>query len=172
MKAIVPRPLWLLLSLTMPLCTFAAEITPDSAVSALWRALSNEPGASADMATLERLFHADAVVFGGRYEDGSPLVRRKAAKDFLAPYARVSDKGFHECEVSRSVQAYDRFAVVHSVVESRTDRSAAAPDFVGVNSIQLYREGPQWKVLSLYYHVEKPGLPVPLGSGRSGICIE
>ena len=158
--------------LLMPLCASAIEHTPEAAVSALWRALSNEPGASADMATLERLFHADAVVFGGRYEDGSPLVRRKAAKDFLAPYARVSDKGFHECEVSRSVHVYDRFAVVHSVVESRTKKSAAAPDFVGVNSIQLYKEGPQWKILSLYYHVEKPGLPVPLGSGRSGICIE
>lgn len=166
------RCLLLLLLLLMPICAPAAEATPEEAISALWRALSNEPGGSADMATLERLFHDDAVVFGGRYKDGAPVVQRKLAKDFLAPYGRPSDKGFHECEVSRVVHAYDHFAVAYSVVESRIDKRAAEPDFVGVNSIQLHEAGSQWKILSLYYHVENPGMPIPLGGGQSGKCIQ
>lgn len=163
---------FLLLLLLVPLSVPAAEGSPDAAVSALWRALSNEPGRSADMAALERLFHDDAVVFGGRYKEGIPVVQRRSAREFLQPYRRVADKGFHECEVARTVHAYDRFAAAYSVVESRSDEAAAAPDFVGVNSIQLYRAGSQWKILSLYYHVEKAGLPMPLDGGQSGKCIE
>ena len=163
--------LWPVLLMLIPPGVDAAELTPEAAVSALWRALSNEPGASADVTTLDRLFHADAVVFGGSYRDGMPVVQRKAAREFLAPYAKASPKGFHECEIARVVQAYDRFATVYSVVESRADRRAIEPDFVGVNSIQLYQAGTQWKILSLYYHVEKPGSPVTTADSRSGACI-
>lgn len=162
----------LLLSLLLvPLGASAAESTPEEAVSTLWSALSNDPGASADLAALKRIFHEDAVVFGGRYKDGVPVVRRSTAEDFLKPYERVGEKGFYECEVSRVMQTYDRFAVAYSIVESRTDKAAATADFVGVNSVQLYKEGSQWKVLSLYYHVERQGLPIPLGGGQSGKCI-
>ncbi|KAF1707757.1 nuclear transport factor 2 family protein [Pseudoxanthomonas sacheonensis] len=162
----------LLLSLLLaPLGAFAAENTPEQTVSTLWSALSNDPGATADLAALKRIFHEDAVVFGGRYKEGVPLVQRSMAEDFLKSYERPGQKGFHECEVSRVVQTYDRFAVAYSVVESRTDKTAAAPDFVGVNSVQLYKMGSQWKILSLYYHVEKQGLPIPLGDGRPGKCI-
>ena len=38
----------LLALLLVPLCASSAETTPEEAVSALWRALSNDPGASAD----------------------------------------------------------------------------------------------------------------------------
>ena len=56
------------------------------------------------VATLDRLFHADAVVFGGSYRDGMPVVQRKAAREFLAPYAKASPKGFHECEIARAAR--------------------------------------------------------------------
>ncbi len=164
-------PILPLLLMLVPAGAEATEQTPEAAVSALWRALSNEPGARADVATLERLFHADAVVFGGSYRDGNPVLQRKAATEFLTPYRKVSDKGFHECEIARVVQAYDRFATVYSVVESRAQPDAPKPDFVGVNSIQLYQVGSEWKILSLYYHVGKEGLPIPLEGGRSGACM-
>ncbi|MEG3788922.1 hypothetical protein V1318_02185 [Lysobacter sp. CCNWLW3] len=163
----------LLLSiLLLPVCAGAAEATPDQVVSTLWRASSNEAGGSADLAALQRLFHEDAVVFGGRYKDGAASVRRWSGADFLKHYQGIREQGFHECEVARVLHAYDRFAVAYSVVESRADKSAVKPDFVGVNSVQLYKTGSQWQVLSLYYHVEKPGLPIPLDGGRSGKCID
>ncbi|KRA20755.1 hypothetical protein [Lysobacter sp. Root604] len=161
----------LLTALLLPWCACAAEATPEQAVSTLWRASSNEAGGSADLTALERLFHADAVVFGGRYKDGAPVVRRWSAADFLKNFQGVRKQGFHECEVARVVHTYDRFAVAYSVVESRADKRAARPDFVGVNSVQLYKVGTQWQVLSLYYHVEKQGLPIPTDAGRSGQCI-
>lgn len=162
----------LLLSLLLvPLCASAVESTPEEAVSTLWRALSNDPGASADHVALRRIFHEDAVIFGGSYKEGVPVMRRSTAEGFIKPFERIGEKGFHECEISRVMQAYDRFAVAYSIVESRADKTATAPDFVGVNSVQLYKVGSQWKILSLYYHVEKEGLPIPLDGGRSGKCL-
>lgn len=162
----------LLALLLSPLCTYAAETTPEAAVSALWRALSHDAGASADLPALTRLFHADAVVFGGYYRQGEPQLRRTAGADFLQANARIGSKGFYECEVARQLHRYDRFAVAYSVVESRSDQAAPQPDFVGVNSIQLQQVGEQWQVLSLHYQVEKSGLPIPLGGGRSGRCLD
>lgn len=156
---LIPAPLW------------AADSTPEAAVSALWKALSHEPGKDTDAALLGRLFHQDAVIFGGRYKDGVPTVGRTFAEKFLMLQGKVQEDGFYECEVSRVVETYDRFATVYSVVESRASKAAASPDTVGVNSIQLYKVGSEWKILSLYYHLPKDGNPVPLGKGVSGKCI-
>lgn len=161
----------LLALLLAPVTALASESTPGEAVSALWQALSNEPGKGTDAALLRRLFHQDAVVFGGSYRDGIPVMKRTLAEEFLMPQGRIQQDGFHECEVSRVVETYDRFATVYSVVESRTSKGAASPDAVGVNSIQLYKAGSEWKILSLYYHLQQSGNPVPLGKGISGKCV-
>lgn len=94
------------------------------------------------------------------------------ASDFITGQRQVRPTGFHECEVVREVREYDRFATVYSVVETRRDSSSAKADYTGVNSIQLYRDNEGWKIVSLYYHVERPGLPIPLGGGLSGKCLD
>jgi len=156
---LVPAPVW------------ASESTPGEAVSALWKALSHDPGEGTDAALLTRLFHQDAVVFGGRYKEGLPIMERTLAEDFLMSQGKARRAGFYECEVSRVVETYDRFATVYSVVESRTSKGAASADAVGVNSIQLYKVGAEWKILSLYYHLEQDGNPIPLDKGISGKCV-
>lgn len=158
--------------LLLPLCVPTLAASPEDTVAAFWRALSHDAGASADAATLERLFHADGVVFGGRYDAGAPTFRMRRAADFVNAQRKAAATGFHECEVARRVQTYDRFASVYSVVESRTDQAAAKPDFTGVNSLQLYRQGDEWKIVSLYYHVAKDDLPIPLDGGASGRCLD
>jgi hypothetical protein len=149
----------------------ADRSTPEGTVAALWRAMSHEAGVAADTATLRAIFHADAVVFGSRLREGRPSLKRSAIGDFLAAFEPVGDAGFHEREIARSIEAYDRFATVYSVVESRTDAAARAPDFTGVNSLQLYREDDGWKIVSLYYHVETPGQPIPEAADLTGRCL-
>lgn len=147
----------------------ASEQTPGSTVSEMWAAMSHPPGGHSDTATLRRIFHTDAVVFGDRHDSSHPL-RRWNANDFLHGFDRVQNNGFYECEIYRTVHAHGRFATVYSVVESRYDPTAPVPNFVGVNSIQMHLEGAQWQVLSLYYTVEAPDLNVVL-PGISGQCI-
>lgn len=153
--------------------TFAEDTfeTPESAVVALWRALSNEPGAAADVRTLGRLFHPAAVVFGTRRKDDKPELSVVPATEFVASQAGVSATGFFECEISRSVKRYERLAVVYSVVESRTRERMGPADFTGVNSIQLYLENGSWKIVSLFYHVAEESVPVPLEGGKTGTCL-
>ena len=149
----------------------AATASPEHTVSALWRAMSHDAGVAADTATLHGIFHADAVVFGSRLREGRPSLKRTAIGDFLKAFEPVGEAGFHECEIARSIEAYDRFATVYSVVESRTDPSASTPDFTGVNSLQLYRDDEGWKIVALYYHVEAPGQPIPEAADRTGQCM-
>lgn len=149
----------------------AAAPSPEAAASTLWRALSHPPGVAADVAALEGLFHPDGVVIGARYRAGTPTLSIGKGSDFIAGMRQARPSGFYECEVARDVKQYDRFATVYSVVESRTNPAARKADFTGVNSIQLHRGDDGWKIVSLYYQVEKPGLPVPLQGGQTGVCL-
>lgn len=149
----------------------AKNDSPENAVASLWRALSNDPGKSADVAALERLFHANSVVFGARTRDGKPELRIVPGTEFVSSQSKPSEKGFYECEISRSVKRYENLAVVYSIVESRSRKDSAAPDFTGVNSIQLHLGDDGWKIVSLYYHVETPTAPAPTEGGVSGRCL-
>jgi len=150
----------------------AAPATPEQAVAALWRALSHDAGQAGDEAALRAILHPDAMVYGARYRDGAPALSVARGTDFAAGIGRVGDKGFYECEVAREVRQYDRFATVYSVVESRSERSAPKADFTGVNSIQLYRADDGWRIVSLYYQVERPGQAISLQGGKPGACLE
>lgn len=143
--------------------------TPETTLHALWNAMSHAAGTKPDMATLQRLFHGDAVVFGGRHDGRRPM-RRWSADEFLKPLDRIQDNGFFECEIHRVVHAHGRFATAYSIVESRSDPASIAADFVGVNGIQMFLDAGQWKILSLYYYVEDPALPIP-SDGTSGVCL-
>lgn len=160
----------LLLLLLGPLVSYAAVPAPGDVVAGFWQALSRDPGARPDIATLQRVFHPQAVVFGARYREGTPSLAVMPASDFIRRIDRAGERGFYECEVARQVNSYDRFATVYSVVESRTRRDAAA-DFTGVNSLQLYLDEGRWQIISVYYQVEKEGLPVPLAGGETGRCL-
>lgn len=154
-----------------PATNAAERSTPEGTVASLWHAMSHDAGVAADAATLRDIFHADAIVFGSRLREGRPSLKRTAIDDFLKAFEPIGNAGFHECEIARSIESYDRFATVYSVVESRTDPSAAKPDFTGVNSLQLYRDDTGWKIISLYYHVETADRPIPESADRTGQCI-
>jgi hypothetical protein len=145
---------------------------PEQAVAAFWRALQNEPGKSSDSTTLNRLFHKDAIFFWLRERDGVASLTQSAASEYIQKISKPGEEGFYECEVKREVKVYDRFATVYSIVESRVDARAAQPKLTGINSIQLYKDVDEWKIISVYYHIEKKGYPIPLDGGVSGKCIE
>lgn len=161
----------LLIGLLAPALAFAAQATPEQTVAALWRAMSHDPGAGADVAALKNLFHPDAAVFGASMKDGIASLNRTAIADFLRSQETVSGKGFYECEVAREIKVYDRLAVAYSVVESRRVKGQGAPMFVGANSLQLYRSDDGWTILSLHYQLAKPGEPIPLNGGVAGKCL-
>jgi hypothetical protein len=145
---------------------------PEQVVAAFWRALENEPGKSPDVAMLNHLFDKDAIFFWLRERDGRALLTQSAASEYIQKISKPGEKGFYECEVKREVKIYDRFATVYSIVESRFDAKAVQPKLTGINSIQLYKDVDEWKIISVYYHIDKMDRPIPLDGGVSGKCIE
>ena len=155
-----------------PQRTVAPAASPAAAAALLWNALSSDAGQAPDVAQLRALFRDDAVVFGGRDRgDGKAGLSVISGATFVASQGRVKQAGFYECEVARRVHAFDRFATVYSVVESRVDKASKNADFVGVNSIQMFKDDSGWKIVSLYFYVGPPARAVPLDGGRSGTCL-
>lgn len=130
-------------------------------VDSLWQALSHGPNAGADADRLRPLFHPQARIYGLRYENGAAKLVVRSAEEFIARQAEADRRGFYERETFRQVLPYADFAQVFSTVESRFDAAAPQAEFVGINSLQLAREGDRWLILSLYYSLEKPGTPFP-----------
>lgn len=145
--------------------------SPAAAAALLWKSLSSDPGQSPDVDQLRALFRDDAVVFGAIDRKAKPGLSVTRAVDFIAFQNRPKPTGFYECEVTRSVREYGRFATVYSVVESRKDRASPNADFVGVNSMQMYKDAAGWKILSLYYYVGPQAQAVPLDGGKPGVCL-
>jgi hypothetical protein len=147
----------------------AQSVTPDQsattkmqqqalaqAVSRLWSAMSHPAAKPADTASLQVLFHPDAMVAGAR--PGASQLRQQSGSAFLQSLQQVSPKGFYECEIGREVRIYGAFATVLSLVESRPDPSQKQADVTGINSLQWYHNGDKWQLLSLYYYLEhQPG---------------
>ncbi len=153
-------------------CLCEAQSTPERAVEQLWQAFSRDPQQKPDIVKLNELLHPKAVVYGAQIENEQPKLSVRSATEFIQLLDKKSDTGFYECEVARDIKVYDRFAHVYSVVESRYKENQAHADFVGVNSIQLYQVGTQWQILSIYYYIENPDLPVSLMGGKSGVCLK
>ncbi|HSX59189.1 MAG TPA: nuclear transport factor 2 family protein [Tahibacter sp.] len=138
-----------------------AQETPEAAADALWRALSHGPNAGADREALQALFAPGAQVYGLSEREGRRVLRQRSAAEFVEAQAKPGAGAFHEREVHREVRRYADFAEVFATVESRTDAGADKADFTGINSLHLVEQDGRWRILSLYYALERPGQPLP-----------
>jgi len=118
-------------------------------VDSLWQALSHGPGVGADAGRLRSLFHPQARIYGLHYENGVAKTVVRSAEEFIARQAGAGERGFYQRGIFRQVQRHADFAQVFSTVESRFDAAAPRAEFVGINSLQLAREGDRWLILSL-----------------------
>ena len=137
-----------------------AQDSPEAAADALWRALSHGPGSGADRAALERLFLPTAQVYGLGRDARSPL-RQRSAAEFVTAQAEPEAKPFAEREVHREVRRYGRFAEIFATVESRSGDAAGPADYTGINSLHLVEQDGRWRIVALYYALERPEQPLP-----------
>ncbi|BDX06159.1 hypothetical protein [Planctobacterium marinum] len=145
--------------------------TPESALVALWNGMSHEPGKASDIESLSALFHPEAKIFGVSSAKGKPELLASDKSEFISLLSEANEQGFFECEIARKVDVYDRFASAYSVVESRFMQSEIAPQFTGVNSIQLFKGNDGWQIISLCYQVEVDDLPISAPNGKTGQCL-
>ncbi|MBQ4810010.1 hypothetical protein J8M20_01630 [Pseudoalteromonas luteoviolacea] len=162
---------FILIMFTIAMSCNALASSPEQVVSQLWKALSHDENDTADVTRLQQLFHSNATVFGVHLKEGKHNLMVNSGSDFIKLLNKPSKRGFYECEVVRKVERYDHFSQVYSVVETRFSQDQKAPEFTGVNSIQLVKTKGQWQIISLFYQVENPKYPVSIEGGISGRCI-
>lgn len=151
---------WLMLAALGGAAPASAQDSPEAAADLLWRALSHGPGQGADRAALEPLFLPAAQVYGlGR--DGKSPLRVRSAAEFIAAQVQPDAQPFEEREVHREVRRYGRFAEVFATVESRAGDAAGPAEYTGINSLHLVEQDGRWRIVALYYALERPGQPLP-----------
>jgi hypothetical protein len=152
--------------------SIAKEDELGKTVAQVWQALSHAAGSGADTIQLKKLFHSQAQVFGATYRRGEAKLDIDPIQTFIRNVSKKNVQGFYECEIARETKVYEHFAHVYSVVESRQNAQDDKPNFVGVNSLQLYKTEQGWKVLSLFYHIENKDSPIRITQGKSGQCLK
>ena len=73
----------------------------------------------------------------------------------------LTQNGFFEHEIGRSIDRFGAIAQVFSAYESKRSASDAKPFARGINSIQLFDDGTRWYVVTIYWDSERPGNPIP-----------
>lgn len=98
----------------------------------------------------------------GKDPQGGLTVRMLTPQEYATRGQAFFDKeGFFERSIANRTEIWDRIAHVWSTYESRHAKEDAAPFARGVNSIQLFRDGKRWWVVSVYWEAEDPAHPLP-----------
>lgn len=149
-----------------PATEAASQAELDRAVNAFWHTLSHAADAASDTATLGRLLHPQARIWGSGVAGRNRQLQVMGADEFLAAMGKPSPRPLQECELAREQRRYGAMAQVYSHV--RSDREAGSSPYVGVNSQQWHWDAEQgWRLLSLHYALDMPGQKLP----AQGVCM-
>lgn len=136
----------------------------DSILLALHEVISGPREVARDWGRFRSLFVRDARLIRVVHDDPRPGDVATQSFDldsfevFYESEIRTGD--FYEREVARRVESFGRITHTFSTYESR--REEDGPTFQrGLNSIQLFRGGDGWRIVTILWDYERPGSPIP-----------
>ena len=140
-----------------------AEAEIRALVTELYALVSGPGDQPRDWARQQALFMPDArlirTVLDG---EGRPQAERIAIADYGANFERkLGGRAFYEVEIHAIVEQFGRIAHVFSSYEAFADAACAQFLKRGINSIQLYHEDGRWRITSMVWDDERPGLQMP-----------
>jgi len=125
-------------------------------------AMVSGPAGPRDWSRQGEVFHPEArQMRTGVDEMGQPWIRimgPAAYRADTAPFFAAND--FFEVEIARRIDILGNMAHVWSLYEARRSPSDTAPERRGINSIQLYNDGSGWRIISMLWDNERPGVAV------------
>jgi hypothetical protein len=135
----------------------------DNVLNALYSVISGPAGAARDWDRFRNLFIPGArLIAVARPNDGPAAARVLSVEDYIARATpAMQTSGFFERELARSEVRYGALLHAFSTYESRHSATEAKPFARGVNSIQLFNDGAQWHIVTVYWDSEGPGRPLP-----------
>ena len=146
--------------LAAPLARPADTDSVDSVVHAVYAAISGPAGAR-DWVRFRALFAEGARLISMRATADGPSALVMSPDDYAKRAgANFEKNAFYESELARRVESFGSIAHVFSTYESR--RAPGDKPFArGINSFQLVKEGPAWKVMTILWDAERESNPLP-----------
>ena len=135
--------------------------TIDETVQDLYAAISFVKGETPNYGLLKDLFIPDAKLINNNGDQ--PLIFNidsfiDSLKENLAN--KVFESIF-EIEIAYKTDLFGKIAHRFSTYEFRFNPNDENPYTIGINSIQLIQVGNQWKVTSIAWNDQRPGLEIP-----------
>ena len=122
------------------------------------------PAGPRDWSRQKAIFHDESRQMRTWIEpDGSAAIKimgRDAYAADTTPY--FAENAFYEIETARRINIFGNMAHAWSIYEARRSPDAADLDRRGINSIQLYKDADGWKVISMIWDNERPGIVASL----------
>lgn len=132
-------------------------------LKALYSVISGPAGTVRDWDRFRNLFIPGArLIAVARPKDEPAAARVLSVEDYIARATpAMQTSGFFERELARSEVRYGALLHAFSTYESRHSANEAKPFARGVNSIQLFNDGTQWHIVTVYWDAEGPDRPLP-----------
>ena len=135
----------------------------DSIVTALYDVISGDKGVERNWDRFRSLFYPGArMIPTGKAKSGKVNARVASPESYIeGNKSFLESEGFHEQEITRTVDSFGNIAHVFSAYEARHSLTEEKPFLRGINSIQLFNDGKRWWVLSVAWSPETPEHPLP-----------
>jgi len=148
---------------TPPRANPADASSPDAIIAALYDVISGPAGQARDWNRFRSLFAPGARLIPSRRAPGSPPRPFSMTPDEYAQRAApgLTNNGFFEREIGRSMDRFGSIAQVFSAYESKRTAADPKPFARGINSIQLFDDGTRWYVVTVFWDSERPDNPIP-----------
>jgi hypothetical protein len=130
---------------------------------ALYRVVSAAP-AERDWNAVRRYYHPEArLVRTGLEADGSPFVRVFSLDAYIDNVRQLlgDEVRFSEVEISQESLVFGNVARLTSVYEFTWQSPTQTRRGRGVNFFTLVCEAGQWRIMSIVWDNERPGLSLP-----------
>lgn len=136
--------------------------SPAAIVAAAYEVVSGPAGQERDWDRFRSLVLPEArLIPTGRSEEGRPTRTVLTTEEFVE-FARqtFSGEAFYEREIHAVSERFGDIAHVFSTYESLRSPDAEPFDR-GVNSFQLWFDGDRWWIVTIFWHGEREGAPIP-----------
>ena len=144
--------------------TLSDDVTSiDAIIQALYDSISGAADQKRDVRRFRSLFIPEArLIRTAPTPEGGATANVFDVDEYFktaCEYFKVS--GFFEREIARRVDSFGNIAHVLSTYESRHNADDPVPFSRGVNSIQLFKDGARWQVVTIFWDFERPDNPIP-----------
>jgi hypothetical protein len=140
-----------------------AEVEIRKLLTELYSLVSGPEGFERDWKRQSELFVPYAKMIRTSIDSkGNPQTLVLDIQDYPTNFQKLmAGRAFYEQEIHNIIEVFGNIAHAFSTYEAWGDGDKTKFLKRGINSIQLYNDGLSWKIVSMIWDDERPGLPMP-----------